>query len=83
MKFVGENQDDWDNHLDATLFGYRTSKHRSTGYSPFLMLYHREAHLPVGPDPMVRCSEDQMKNTDVKDTDRSTDAYIEDMHGIS
>jgi hypothetical protein len=45
-KVVSENQDDWDLQLDAVLFGIRTKKHASTGFSPFRLLYHREARLP-------------------------------------
>jgi hypothetical protein len=38
--------DDWDLQLDAVLFGIRTKMHVSTGFSPFRLLYHREARLP-------------------------------------
>ena len=33
--------------LDPALFSYRTSKHDSTGFTPFMMMYGREARLPV------------------------------------
>ena len=44
---MNEDQDDWDLHIDAVLFGYRVAKHSSTGYSPFYMLFHREPRLPI------------------------------------
>ena len=47
VKFINENQDDWDQKLESILFGYWAAKHRTTGYSPFFMLYHQEALLPI------------------------------------
>lgn len=44
---INEYHNDWDDKLDSMLFGYRVATHRSTGYSPFFMLYHRESRLPV------------------------------------
>ena len=70
MKFVNESQDDWDLKLDPILFGYRVAKHRTTGYSPFFMLYHREAHLPIDIELMPDSS---------KDGDGGTDDYIQAM----
>ena len=57
VKFVNESQDDWDLTLDPILFGYRVAKHRTTGYSPFFMLYHREARLPIDIELMPDSSE--------------------------
>ena len=57
MKFVNESQDDWYLMLDPILFGYRVAKHRTTGYSPFFMLYHREARLPIDIELMPDSSE--------------------------
>ena len=34
IKLVNENQTDWDAHLDGVLFAYRTSVHKSTGFTP-------------------------------------------------
>ena len=47
VKFINESQDDWDQKLESILFGYRAAKHRTTGFSSFFMLYHREALLPI------------------------------------
>lgn len=47
IKVVSEDQDDWDKKLDSIIFGYRVAKQRTTGYSPFFMLYHREPRLPI------------------------------------
>ena len=32
---------DWDAHLDGVLFAYRTSVHKSTGFTPFEIMFSR------------------------------------------
>lgn len=38
--------DNWDEHLEAVLFGIRTSVQQSTKYTPFFLMHGREARLP-------------------------------------
>ncbi len=45
LKVVNENQNDWDVHLDPVLFAIRTSKHKSTGYTPYELVYKRSDTL--------------------------------------
>ena len=45
LKFVGNEQDQWDHYLDAILFSYRISRQDSTKYSPFYLVYGRNATL--------------------------------------
>ena len=41
-KTMAEHPDEeWDEVLDDCLFAYRSSKHASTGYSPFFLMYNR------------------------------------------
>lgn len=40
-KVVNDDQNDWDEKIPSILFGYRTSKHASTGYSPFEVMFGR------------------------------------------
>ena len=47
LKLVNVNKDNWDLLIDPVLFAYRTSKHDSTKYTPFFMMYKREAKLPI------------------------------------
>ncbi len=45
--YVNTLHNDWDEYLDYITFAYNTSRHASTGMTPFLLLYGREALLPV------------------------------------
>ncbi len=44
---VSEQQNDWDDHLPATLCAYRSTPHASTGVSPYKMVYGVEMTLPM------------------------------------
>ena len=46
-KLVTEGMDDWDELLDNILFAYRSSRHDTTKCTPFLLMYGKEARLPV------------------------------------
>ena len=46
-KVVQENQRDWDMHLPYVMSAYRSTEHRSTGFSPNQMMFGREASLPL------------------------------------
>ena len=39
LKVVNEEQSDWDKYLDPILFAYRTSKQKSTKYTPYEMVF--------------------------------------------
>ena len=47
LKYVNDEQTDWDLHLDAVLFSYRVSRQDLTKTSPFLLVYGRQPKLPV------------------------------------
>lgn len=57
LKYL-DDQEQWADILSSVLFAYRTSKHASTGFSPFFLLYGRQPRLPV----------DLMMDTQPKDT---------------
>ena len=39
MKYVKSEIEDWDEHIDAVLFSYRTSIHASIKYTPFFYVW--------------------------------------------
>jgi hypothetical protein len=46
-KLVQDDNKEWDQLLDAVLLAYRTKKHKTTGKTPFYLVYGREATLPI------------------------------------
>ena len=44
---VNDHMDDWDELIDNVLFAYRSSRQASTKCTPFLLMYGREACLPI------------------------------------
>ncbi len=67
---MNQAHDDWDTKLETA---YRVSRHRSTGYSPFFMMLHREPRLLIEADLET--------DTDITgkdlDTETTADAFIE------
>ena len=53
QKLVNEQKDDWDELLDNILFSYRSSRHDSTKCTSFLLMYGREAWLPIDLTPHI------------------------------
>jgi len=47
MKVVNSKADDWDQHIDEMLLGYRVNDQASTKHSPFELLYGVKAKLPI------------------------------------
>jgi len=45
--FVSDRGNDWDEHLPYVMMAYRSSKHSSTGCTPYSMIYGRECTMPV------------------------------------
>ena len=46
-KLLTDKEKEWDEYIDAVLLAYRTMKHEATGFTPFQLLYGRQAKLPV------------------------------------
>ena len=45
--FVGEYCDDWDDLLPAVMMAYRSSVHKSAGFSPYRLMFGAECTLPM------------------------------------
>ena len=54
---------EWDNYVNAILLAYQTKKHETTGFSPFYLIYGRQAKLPV--ELMVET--DEIEEKDIKE----------------
>jgi hypothetical protein len=48
-KYVNGHVHSWDEFIDTTIFACRIRKHRTTGYSPFFLVYGIEPNLPGDP----------------------------------
>ena len=46
-KQVHARRQDWDKHLNGALWAYRTSFKTTLGYTPFHLVYGKEALLPI------------------------------------
>ena len=55
LKFVNEEQKDWDLFIDSILFSYRVSRQDSTKHSPFFVVYGRHPKLPIEFNIMHPC----------------------------
>ena len=44
---VNDNQDDWDQFIVSTLFSIRVKMQMTTKFSPFYLMFHREAKVPT------------------------------------
>ena len=48
VKVLDGNPCGWPNIIERILFAHKVSKHTSTKYSPFFLIYNREPTLPIG-----------------------------------
>ena len=64
-KMVNEEQNDWDKYIDSVLFAYRTSKQDSSKYTPFYLMYGRQATLPID----IKMDPEKAGSTEVNMTD--------------
>src|SRR5581483_4574969 len=46
-RLTSNESKEWDEFVEATLFAYRTKKHKTTGYTPFYLMHGRQATLPI------------------------------------
>ncbi len=74
LKFVDKEQNEWDLYLDSILFSYRVSCQDSTKYSPFFLVYGRQARLPVQFNKKLK--EKGENAEDEEDIDEDEDADI-------
>ena len=47
VKFIDNKKEQWEDYLDTCIYAYNTSKHESSKYTPFEVMFGRRAVLPV------------------------------------
>lgn len=47
VKFSNADKAAWDEHLNQCMFAYNTSRHESSQYSPFEVMFGRKATIPI------------------------------------
>ena len=52
-KYIQEKKEKWDDYLDTCSFAYNTSKHESTKFTPFKIMFGRKTILPLDLDAGV------------------------------
>ena len=62
VKILEDNPRHWPYIMEGVLFAHRVSKHSSTKYSPFKLLYNREPVLPI--DVKYRLSSTEISKCD-------------------
>ncbi len=50
-KLQHQHHNNWDDYLDAVVFAYNTSQHKTTKFSPFELLFGRSPLLPIDSPP--------------------------------
>ena len=45
--FCSRKMNDWDDHLDEVMGAYNSTRHASTGYTPYLLLTGQEKLIPL------------------------------------
>ena len=47
MKYCYRKKEEWVTYLDNCVFAYNTSLHESSGFTPFHLMFNRQAALPI------------------------------------
>ena len=67
---LAETQSNCDQHIDSALYAYRVSKHDSSKFSPFFLMYNRHPRMAVDHEmgTMVESNEDTASQADFEKT---------------
>ena len=50
VKFIDSKKERWEDYLDTCVYAYNTSRHESSKFTPFEVMFGRQAVLPVDLD---------------------------------
>ena len=85
-KYIQEKKEKWDDYLDTCSFAYNTSKHESTKFSPFEIMFGRKAILPLNLDASVHqgpCNEAEVticsQETEIQQKESQHKAILEEV----
>ena len=79
---LNQKPEDWPDALPGVLFAYNTSRHKSSRYTPFFLLYGRNAVLPV--QVSNQSIEEEVSENTIHSTDTAAvQARMDDMIKIS
>lgn len=81
LKFV-EKENDWDLYLDSVLFSYRVSKQDSTKFSPFFLVYGRQARLPIEFNMKPEKDDFGKSDEEEEELDSNLDEHVEKMVSV-
>ena len=77
VKFCHKSKTNWDDHLDTCTFAYNTSKHNSTKYCPFELMFGRKPVLPVELDTCTDSPEATLSKFQSAQSIESNPAFVE------
>ena len=85
-KYIQEKKEKWDDYLDTCSFAYNTSKHKSTKFTPFEIMFGRKAILPLDLDAGVHqgpCNEAEVtifsQETEIQQKESQHKALLEEV----
>ena len=64
VKFIDKKKEQWEDYLDTCIYAYNTSKHESSKYTPFEVMFGRQAVLPVDISKRPPDDQPEMKEFD-------------------
>ncbi len=73
VKFAQSKKEDWDLFLDTSVFAYNTSRHDSTIYTPFELMFGRRCYLPIDVNTRNCNLEDFLKEYQKEDRVKNID----------
>ncbi|KAL5501981.1 hypothetical protein EMCRGX_G008666 [Ephydatia muelleri] len=85
-KYIQEKKEKWDDYLDTCTFAYNTSRHESTKFTPFEIMFGRKAILPLDLDAGVHqgpCNEAEVticsQETEIQQKESQHKALLEEV----
>ena len=76
VKFVEEKKEKWEDYLFTCVYAYNTSKHESSKYAPFTVMFGRQAVLPVEVSSPTKADLEQNLTSDHDNTDHLIDRHF-------